>query len=510
MSRTDLLLIVPYQEISAFGPRIIDAYLRSRGFDSRLVFFKSRSQEECWPSQRETELLYELVRELNPRLTGISLMSPFFPLGKALAEGLRTACDAPVIFGGVHPTICPQECIEAADAICVGEGEVPLERLLEGLRQTGALPEDVPNCWVRRDGLVIRNKVSYLRQDLDALPFDPLTDEGRYYINADRLERKDPYLDYIRLKGKYAFKAFRGCPFLCTYCGNKAIMDAQAEAGRFCRSRSPDSVMAELRHVLKRFPGVSAVHSYDEVFIHRAGYVREFAEKYKREIGLPFTCDAHLSLATDETVGLMADAGLVQATVGIEAFSEEVRTEVYKRKGMTAGSILEKARIFARHGVMLHYDFIWDNPLETAEDIKRCFFEIVLKLPRPLAFSNYSLTFLPGSELTRMFLDKGLIKPEHIAGRSDKGLVQWKLTADYPRPPEVTFWYVMFSLAAFSFTAFGRARVLPESVLALVARSGSVWLARNVLRAATAVKLAFEGGLWKEIGRKLGLGRALR
>ncbi|GFK94827.1 2-hydroxyethylphosphonate methyltransferase [Fundidesulfovibrio magnetotacticus] len=504
MPRTDLALIVPYQEISAFGPRVIDAALRAKGFDSRLIFFKSRSQEECWPSDAEIALLTDLVRELEPRLVGFSLMSPFFALGKALAQAVRQAWDAPVAFGGVHPTISPEECIEAADICCVGEGEIPLERILASLRETGRVPGDVPNCWVRlEDGVVVKNPVTCLRENLDELPFDPLTDEGRYFIENGRLERKDPYLDYIRSRGKYSFKAFRGCPFFCTYCGNKALMDAQSGAGRFHRHRGVENVVAELEDVLRRFPMVRTIHSYDEVFIHRPEYVRDFAREYKRRIGLPFTCDAHLNLLSDETVGLMAQAGLVQATVGIEAFSDDVRQNLYKRKGMGTEHIVEKARILHRHGVLAHYDFIWDNPLESAEDIRRCFFELVLRLPRPLAFNNYSLTFLPGSELTEHFLARGLIRPEHVAGRSDKGLVQWKLTMSYPRPPEVTFWFVMFSLYAFSFRALGREMVLPKLLVSLTARTGSLFLARNVLRAATLVKLACEGGLVAELRRKL-------
>lgn len=121
--RCDLVLIVPFQDVAAFGPRIIEAYLRSKGCGVALIFFKGRSQVDAEPTERELSLLVELVKDLNPNRVGISVMSPSLDVARKITAEIRKTICAPIVWGGIHPTICPEECIDEADICCRGEGQ---------------------------------------------------------------------------------------------------------------------------------------------------------------------------------------------------------------------------------------------------------------------------------------------------------------------------------------------------------------------------------------------------
>ena len=63
-------------------------------------------------------------------LVGISFMTYNAPRAYAIADKFR-ARGTPVIFGGYHPTFLPEEAIQHADAVCIGEAENNLLRMME-------------------------------------------------------------------------------------------------------------------------------------------------------------------------------------------------------------------------------------------------------------------------------------------------------------------------------------------------------------------------------------------
>ncbi|HEO64054.1 MAG TPA: radical SAM protein, partial [Candidatus Omnitrophica bacterium] len=82
-----------------------------------------------------------IVRE-NPVLIGISLMSVEYFKSCCLTKFLKSFLKGiPIIWGGIHPTISPEDCLNYADYVCLGEGEMAM------LDIAGALSEgkDIKN-----------------------------------------------------------------------------------------------------------------------------------------------------------------------------------------------------------------------------------------------------------------------------------------------------------------------------------------------------------------------------
>jgi radical SAM superfamily enzyme YgiQ (UPF0313 family) len=55
-------------------------------------------------------------------LVGISAMTPLVPKAFRIADTFRRQ-GIPVVMGGYHPTVLPEEALEHADSVCIGEAE---------------------------------------------------------------------------------------------------------------------------------------------------------------------------------------------------------------------------------------------------------------------------------------------------------------------------------------------------------------------------------------------------
>ena len=130
-----IVLISPYPDITSFGLRTISAHLRRHGHRTRLVFVPDALGDDLLYGVKRYEdhvldELIELCRDAD--LIGITLMTNFFDGAVQITERLKSAgVKAPVIWGGVHPTIRPEESLEHADIVCVGDGEDALLELAD-------------------------------------------------------------------------------------------------------------------------------------------------------------------------------------------------------------------------------------------------------------------------------------------------------------------------------------------------------------------------------------------
>ena len=108
---------------------------RLDGVKAHTIFYKNYdSNIFSLPSVREEEIFVDTIKQLNPDVVGISLNSPYVLIAKRLTELIKKYTSAIVIWGGVGPTISPEDHIKLTDIICIGEGERALEELVMAVR----------------------------------------------------------------------------------------------------------------------------------------------------------------------------------------------------------------------------------------------------------------------------------------------------------------------------------------------------------------------------------------
>lgn len=409
------VLLVSLYNDEAYGLRPLQAVIRQKGYASNILFLKINrkkiggEQRLNILTERELKLFENFILEYKPDLIAFSLVSSNFTLYKKIYLRIKDLGDFNVIVGGWQASLNPEKTIEHCDMICIGEGEEAVAEAVDCLYFENGL-ENVRNLWIKKDGgRILRNLVRPLITDFDKIPNIYFDESEAYYIENDALTHGDPYRDNTR----YGTMIGRGCPFACTYCSNSYMANkVYPKEWSKIRYRSIEHVLNELHTVKKCLPKVERINFYDEVFLVKGEYGKNFFDRYKKEIGLPFFCMFYPGTCNEETGKFLAEAGLQGVWIGVQSGSERVRREVFKRH-YTNDAIKQQSEIFHKYNVSVRYDFIFDNPFELPEETEATI-KLMKELPTPFSVNPFSLKFFPNTEITKMALENGLITQSQL------------------------------------------------------------------------------------------------
>jgi anaerobic magnesium-protoporphyrin IX monomethyl ester cyclase len=453
-TRRKITLIALYSS-SSIGLRYMASVLDQKGFEVSLVFFKDKDialdlMER--PNEREYHLLVELVSGLSPDFIGIGVRSPFLLIAEEITSRLQRKLGKPVVWGGTHPTVVPEESIRHADIICLGEGEQAILELAEN-QQRGLPGTDIQNLWFRDDGQVIRNPIRPLWVDLDTLPFPNYGSKNKYFIQEEIIPG-DP--------GEKAFNldviTSRGCPYRCSYCSNSIFCELYHGKGSLIRRRSVRNVLDEIKAQTARLPALRRIDFIDEVFSWDKAWVEEFVEEYRRDVRLPFHCMQHPNTVDRDIMKMLKEAGLERVEIGIQTGSERVRTQVFQRPILDK-KLIETSHVMHDVGIVPFYDIIVDNPFETSEDKKQGL-NLLLEIERPFHMHMFSLVYFPNTALTMKALAEGRITESQVEGVATTCFDQFYVSLNRSRASEDRFWLSLYSLTSKSFVPKGLIRLL--------------------------------------------------
>ncbi len=427
-------VLISLYDDDAFGLRNIHGLLKKNGFKSNLIFFKELLWNIDEPSETEIDLLISKIKELNPTIIGLSVRSPFFNIAINLTERLKPL-NKLIIWGNIHPTVKPEECIKYADIICVGDGELPMLELMKNLRDKKDISK-IKNLWVKKNNKIRKNPIEDLNQDLDYVTFYDFSNIDKYSINEDKLSSSDPKLKY----SKYDVMAGRGCPYSCTYCTNSYLHRLYKDKGCFVRWRSVKNVIEELAEAKNKL-NIKEVYFYDEIFVLDEKWLDKFLKEYKEKINLPFSLCLHPNIVDEGVIGKLKSYGLERVGIGIQSGSQRVRYDIFNRY-VSDGKILEVAEIFKKFKIAPTYDIILDNPYETESDMKDSI-NLLLKIKRPYNLNVFSLVNFPKTDLTERVI-KDNINP-------GKNLFNWKMDINKERDEKKQIYNLKMSLFSKSF-----------------------------------------------------------
>ena len=444
---------------SSIGMRYITSVLRQEGFDVRMIFFKEKNialDLMELPTPDEYESLMRLLKDINPDLIGIGVRSSFLAIAEAITQRIQKELGRPVIWGGTHATVAPEQSIQTADMICLGEGEAAMLELAQKI-SSGQDISNIENLWVRQNGKVSRNPIRPLLADVNSLPYPDFANENKYFLDKDTITSSDPGLQAFNLD----VMTSRGCPFQCSYCSNSLFHTLYKGKGRMVRQRSPRNVLDEIISQRALFPKLKRVDFIDEVFSWSKEWVEEFVEQYKRDVSLPFHCMQHPNMTNRDIMKMLKDAGLERVEVGIQSGSERVRKEIFERR-VSDEKLINTGRILREIRIVPFYDIIVDNPFETPDDKKEGL-DLLLKMPRPFYMHMFSLIYFPNTALTKKAIDAKLITENDVEGKVSKSFDQMYVSLKHPRPDIDRFWVSLYSLTSKRFVPKPLIRLLSKS-----------------------------------------------
>ncbi len=443
------VLLIGFHNSGTYGHRCLSAALKADGVEVSNVFFQRNViYRVAQPFTRaEMQALVDLVQQISPELIGLNVAASFaHSIVQTVVAQLKEHITAPVILGGVHPTLLPEYCLETtlADYVCVGEGEEMVTELCRRLQSGGDLT-DIPGLMTRTTRTFSPRRPP---QDLDRLPFQDVGHANKYSILPDgRAEEGDPLLRSLA----YETKCSRGCPFHCSFCSVATLTELYRPA-RYYRRRSAENVVQELRRYLELNPNCNYIRFWDDTFPSSRKWVEDFTERYRREIGLPFGIWLNPNTTFERNIALLKTAGLKQVVIGIESASDQTRKNVYLRSE-TRQDILNADQVLTQHGVRKVYDLILDHPWESPKELPDTF-DLAMQLKKPYEFNMHSLVLLPYTTLADRAIQEGYIvdQPQVITALTADGeaskRIQWASGALPQANDERNYWLFLILCAA--------------------------------------------------------------
>lgn len=305
------------------------------------------------PADVEVQLCDDRLEPLPPGrwdLAAIAVETYTARRAYALAARLRAA-GTPVVLGGVHATLCPDEAAEHADAVLAGPGERLWPEVVADARAGRLRPRYVddgaPPAWLA----------------------------PRRALFAGR-----PYLDLALVE------ASRGCPYACGFCAVAAL-----HRGRH-RYRPPEQVAAEVAALGRR-----RIFLVDDNLTADPGRARALLAALA-PLRARWLTQLSIEAAGDEDlVAALAAAGCRGVLIGFEALDEASLAQMDKgpaRRGVGYGEGLARLR---RHGIPVYGTFVFGYDGVHRGQFERCL-EFAERERLFLAAFNHLVPF-PGTPL---------------------------------------------------------------------------------------------------------------
>jgi anaerobic magnesium-protoporphyrin IX monomethyl ester cyclase len=405
-------LVSTYTHPIALGLRYVSSYLKAAGYDVQMLFLSSK--RDTARADFAPALLDDFVERCRDSdLIGMSLMTNTFNRACVLTERLRLAgVRAPIVWGGTHPTVAPEESLEVADVICVGEGEEPTLQLMEALAE-GRDPTGISSLGFRAGGrfgnrTTVRNEVRALERDLDDYPFPDYELETHWVADGERLVAAHP----SNLRGtlhRLRIETTRGCPYPCTFCNNAALLKVYRGKGSWVRKRSAENVIAEVNKARSVFPTIEAVNIVDDLFFVRSEQdIEDFAIKYKRHVNLPLEMDAFPNTISEAKVKSLKRVPIDLISMGIQSGSTDTLMNIYRRPTKIE-QIVAGIDVFKKHRIRAEYHYIVSNPYEPEKNVLETMRFIADHHKGPAVLRVFPLMFYPGTPLYDQARRDGLI-----------------------------------------------------------------------------------------------------
>jgi len=333
--------------------------------------------------------IMEATRDFKPDLAGISFMTANATSAYILAKMLKESHPSlPLIAGGPHPTLLPEEPFNRSvfDYIVRGEGEETIIELVETIKNKKDV-SSIKGLSYRKNGQIIHNDNRPFIENLDSLPFPAF------------------HLMHDAKKYQYActgITSSRGCPFECIYCASKLLWT------RAVRSRSPANVVAEIKHRHERL-GVTLFAFSDDTFTFKSAFVEDFC---RRVLDLHFKikwyCDTRGDTVDLRLLKLMKKAGCDHIYLGLETGSPKIQKLI--KKNISNEKVCDAIKMARQAGIETTVYFMVGFPDETEEDIWESIQAMRWINPDHALWSI--LTPYPGTGVWQIAQDRGLVSKD--------------------------------------------------------------------------------------------------
>ena len=386
------------------GLLALSSVLKSAGFSVKIV---------NEPSVQKSVRLIEKHITKKTLFFGITCMSGT-PIYDALIVARKVRKKNPwmkIVWGGVHPTILPEQTAEheLVDIVVRGPGEstaVSLARAIKNNRPLGG----IRGITYRENGKIVSTKDAEFL-DINKLPmvdYDAL-DMEKYItkIPQDKLTYDDISTRHM------SYNSSRGCVHRCAFCA------IRASCRGVWQKYTPERTVREIKVLIKKY-NINGIFFMDDNFFVDKARVEKICDlmiKERLNIKWAGNCRAdYFCSYSDEFMQKLLKSGLVQLVFGAESGSQKILN--YICKDITVADIVNSAKKAKEYGIKAHYNFMLGFPNEKIEDVHKTI-DVIHKIYEIFPQSMSSLSVYTPYEGTKLIEDArklGLKEPRDLEG----------------------------------------------------------------------------------------------
>jgi radical SAM superfamily enzyme YgiQ (UPF0313 family) len=326
-----------------------------------------------WNVRFHDERVEALPVDDRPDLAALSVETFTARRGYAIADDYRRR-GIPVVMGGYHPSLVPDEALEHADAIIVGDAEGVWERVLADFRAGG----------------LARRYTGGNEQPLDDYRLDRSIYRGKRYAPL------------------HLVQFGRGCRFACEFCSIHSFY------GHSLRTRPLDGLMREI----DALPADGMLFFVDDNLFGRRRDLLALLDALvpaRRR----WACQISIDVARDgRLLDRLVAAGCRFVLIGFESLNRDSLIQMGKRWNHVSGPYPEVVRAVHARGIGIYGTFVFGYDADRRDTISRT---LEFALESRLEIANFNaLTPTPGSPLYARLLEQGrMLRP------------RWWLDPDY-------------------------------------------------------------------------------
>jgi radical SAM superfamily enzyme YgiQ (UPF0313 family) len=352
---------------------------------------------------------------------GISCM-----IGNQITSALRatgmiraSAPDVPLVWGGWHPSILPEQTARhpCVDYLVRGQGEETFYELVKALDSGGGFGH-ILGLTYKQDGIVVTNPPRHAidPNTFPRLPYH-LIDMERYISTSEFGKRSTNYLSSI------------GCPFQCGFCAEQLVYH------RRWMPLSAERVVNDLEHLQHTY-GIDSIMLSDSNFFVNERRVAEICKGLKAR-GLRLRWGQvngrtdQLSRFKQSTWALMRDTGLHSILTGAETYDEGILKII--NKGATIEDTIRFSQVAKTYGVIIKFSMMIGLPIEKRgksieEEFRETvdFIDVMYRQNARNVFLLFIYTPFPGSPLYQKAIELGFEEPKCLDEWGEFSLLNFK------------------------------------------------------------------------------------
>ncbi len=361
------------------GVAYIASFLREKGKAVKIFDGTFLSEEE----------VIEGLKKYIPDLIGITVHSMTVENDFAFAEKIKKILpDVKIIFGGPHPTIMPEHCLDndSVDIVVIGEGE----NTMFDLSNNPDNLERVDGIYYKENGKITKNKPREFIKHLDSLPF-PSRD----------------LLDIRYFRSGATIMCSRGCLFNCAFC-----QPTLRKIFGPLRLRSPKNIVGEIVYLIKKYK-TKLILLHDDTFTANKKWAMEVCDEIiAKKLEFKWICKGRINTVDIELLQKLKEAGCTDIEFVVESGSEQIRNKILN-KNISNDHIINVFKMCYDAGIKPTAFIMIGSPFETKETLNDTV-ELLKKI-KPAHTVVSITTPMPGTFLYDMCKENDLINAKSMS-----------------------------------------------------------------------------------------------